>query len=210
MHTISNATASDDRISFEPEGLVVSYGLAEEGYYSLVVTTSKGDATDFKETDFAGDEDSALVTLVSKERDTRLIVMIDNTKAVSASLTTPVPAPAPGPFLESLSVEVTMTVEARVEYDAAAGVLTLVRPSACCDLDDSDEVLGRWDRDVVDSGALVRRLPLGQVVVEVDSTDRAVESSVRRMLALGKLVREDVPWGVYGGQRFRAVRVVTD
>ena len=210
MSAISNATVSDDRISFEPEGLVVSYGLAEEGDYSLVVTTSEGDATDFIETNWAGDSDFALVTLVSKERDTRLIVMISNTKAVSASLTTPVPAPAPGPFLESLSVEVTMTVEARVEYDAAAGVLTLVRPSACCDLDDSDDVLGRWDRDVVNSGALVHRLPLGQVVVEVDSTDRAVESSVRRMLALGKLVREGVPWPVYGGQRFRAVRVVTD
>ena len=210
MSTTATPIAPDEHIRFEPEGLVVSYGYTPENGYSVVVSDRNGGATDFKETDFAGDEDNAIITLVSKLRDTRLVVMIGDTHATSASLTTPVPAPAPGPFLESLSVEVTMTVEARVEYDAAAGVLTLVRPSACCDLDDSDEVLGRWDRDVVDSGALVRRLPLGQVVVEVDSTDRAVESSVRRMLALGKLVREGVPWGVYGGQRFRAVRVVTD
>ncbi len=109
--------------------------------------------------------------------------------------------------ITSLPVEIITTVQAHAQYDSVTGDLRLIHdlPSG-----DSDEVLGRWDRDVVDSGALVRRLPLGQVVVEVDSTDRAVESSVRRMLALGKLVREDVPWGVYGGQRFRAVRVVTD
>lgn len=109
--------------------------------------------------------------------------------------------------ITSLPVEIVTTVQAHAQYDSVTGDLRLIHdlPSG-----DSDEVLGRWDRDVVDSGALVRRLPLGQVVVEVDSTDRAVESSVRRMLALGKLVREDVPWGVYGGQRFRAVRIVTD
>ena len=108
--------------------------------------------------------------------------------------------------ITSLPVEIVTTVQAHAQYDSVTGELLLVRdlPSG-----DSDEVLGRWTRNVVDSGALVRRLPLGQVVVEVDSTDRAVESSVRRMLALGKLVREGVPWGVYGGQRFRAVRVVT-
>lgn len=206
----TTATATDGRIVFEPEGLVVSYGLAEEDGYSVAVTDRDGAPTDFVETDLAGDEDHAIVTLVSKSRDARLIVMIAGAEATSASFTTPVPPPAPGPLLSRLPVEVTLTVEARVEYDAASGALSLVRPSGCCDLDDADEVLGRWTRDVVDSGALVRRLPVGQVVVEVDGADRPEESAVRRLLALGRLVREGEPWAVYGGRRFRAVRVVTD
>lgn len=113
--------------------------------------------------------------------------------------------------IASLPIEIVTTVQTRAQYDSVTGDLRLIHdlPSGVSG-ENAPSVLGRWDRDVVDSGALVRRLPLGQVVVEVDSTDRAVESSVRRMLALGKLVREDVPWGVYGGQRFRAVRVVTD
>lgn len=113
--------------------------------------------------------------------------------------------------ITSLPVEIVTTVQTRAQYDSVTGDLRLIHdlPSEGSG-ESAPSVLGRWTRDVIDSGALVRRLPFGQVVVEVDSTDSAVESAVRRLLALGKLVRKGEPWSVYGGRRFRAVRVVTD